>query len=244
MKARLMMRFSLCTLIFFTTVLMSPPSGAQLSINKEQSEQQVARIIEPALETVIRLYAKEHSAQDKRLGDLGVFTRYDGGNFAINIDEDKYFSNIGSLVIDASPTTECIAVLSLIGNDCDWMRMRHLTCHFFLIDKNLQLAAVTALQIPRDEKFMRGFPMCLSVEAVGTTLEPNKSMLITLGYIDSAEPAASDSAPTKFYKTILLRFRKSKDMIVVEQDDSCLGRANKIRSIKEARKKLGACRKK
>lgn len=69
-------------------------------------------------------------------------------------------------------------------------------------------------------------------------------MLITLGYIDSAEPANKNSDPPEFYTTLLLRFKDDNGKLKIEQDDSCLGNPNQYKTVAEARKALSKCTRK
>lgn len=83
--------------------------------------------------------------------------------------------------------------------------------------------------------------MCLSVKAMAVAKTIPDAMLVTLGYIDSAEPASKNSDPTEFSTTLLLRFKNDNGKLKIEQDDSCLGNPNNYKTIAAARKALSTC---
>lgn len=67
------------------------------------------------------------------------------------------------------------------------------------------------------------------------------TMLITLGYSDSAEPAEARYDPPEFVTTVALHFAPTPGVLRIQQRDDCLGNPNGYKTIAAARKRLREC---
>jgi len=151
---------------------------------------------------------------------------------------------------------------------CEIVDTRQLVCHLFLFEpKTLALENVTPLNIvrdprpmpgqkkrsywnyderhPNDPRQIEGWPRCSKLLAVAPAKEVTDSLLFTLGYSDSAEPASKheeDYHPL-FKTTLLVSLGvDAHGKVQAKQDDSCLGNPNTYVSIGAARKALQQCK--
>lgn len=150
---------------------------------------------------------------------------------------------------------------------CDWIATRQMVCHLFLFEpKTLALENVTPLNIVRDprpmpgqkkrgywyfdEKYpndprqIEGWPRCSKLLAVAPAKEVANSLLFTLGYSDSAEPASKheeDYHPLFKTSVLVSLSTDTSGKVQARQDDSCLGNPNMYASIGDARKVLKRC---
>lgn len=221
------------------------PSHAELQIDASKKPKDVERVLKPLFETVIRPYGDQHSADfGGKYGKQGTFPFYEDSNFAWSINGVTLLSNIASFVPEIAPLQDCTPDSNELvpGSRCDWRRERFNVCHLFMFNaQSLKLEAVSRLNIARNKTQLKGLPMCLSVQAMAVAKTIPDAMLVTLGYIDSAEPANKNSDPTEFSTTLLLRFKNDNGKLKIEQDDRCLGNPNNYKTIASARKALSTC---
>ena len=155
-----------------------------------------------------------------------------------------FYSNITAFVPEIVPLEDCKPNedTALPTIHCDWRRTRYYVCHLFMFNgKDLKLESVSRLNILRDRKQLVGLPMCFGPQAMAVAKIIPDAMLITLSYVDSAEPADPRNLPPEFYTTVLLRFSNENGKLKIEQDDSCLGNPNNYKTIAAARKALTKC---
>ncbi|MDE2439867.1 MAG: hypothetical protein KGP14_02490 [Betaproteobacteria bacterium] len=107
-----------------------------------------------------------------------------------------------------------------------------------MFSHDLVLKAVAPLDIKRDSQVLLGKPLCRSNMPMSIAKEIPDSMLIVLGYSDSAVQANPRNDPPEFVTTVLLHFNAEGEKLRIEQDDSCLGNPNKYATIAVARKAL------
>lgn len=179
---------------------------------------------------------------------LGMFSdsiwvqneRMRGGNsvFGWTISKDKYLSAVAWYTSNLDPLPECDDA----SVNCKWIMDRHTVCHLFLFHADsLKLADVTPLQILRDDHLLKGKPRCQDVKAMALARVIPETMLVTLGYSDSAMPAEARSEPPEFITTVAVRITSEGGELRVEQQDNCLGNPNRYRTIAAARKRLAEC---
>ncbi|HJV27659.1 MAG TPA: hypothetical protein VJ673_18370 [Aromatoleum sp.] len=166
--------------------------------------------------------------------------RMRGGNsvFGWRVSGKRYVSAIAWYTSNLDPLPDC----DDNSYDCDWIVDRHTICHLFLFDADtLTLAGVTPLNLARDRRLLKGKPRCQDVKAMSVAEVVPDTMLITLGYSDSAEPAETRYDPPEFVTTVALHFDPTPGVLRVEQRDKCLGNPNGLKTIAAARKKLREC---
>ncbi|MBD5802130.1 hypothetical protein AZOA_15560 [Azoarcus sp. Aa7] len=159
----------------------------------------------------------------------------DNSIFAWKVSGKRYLSAIAQYTPNIAPLPDC-------DTNCDWIVNSHTVCHLFLFDADtLNLASVTALNIMRDRSLLEGKTRCRSVKAVAVAGAARDTMLITLGYSDSAEPAEARYDPPEFVTTVALHFDPTPGGLRIEQRDDCLGNPNGYKTIAAARKRLREC---
>lgn len=242
-----MNRYTL-SLLTFALLACGQASHAELQLDSSKKPKQVEAALKPLFESVIRPYGDHHSADfGGKYGKQGTFPYYEDSNFAWRFNGISLLSNIGSFVPEIVPLEDCKppADYPFPKSYCNWRRERFNVCHLFMFNgQSLKLENVTRLNIARDKRVLDGLPMCLSVRAMAVANTFPDAMLITLGYIDSAEPADKSSDAPEFYTTLLLRFKTKNGELKIEQDDSCLGNPNQYKTIAQARKALTKCTRK
>lgn len=230
-----------------TAVLLAcgQSSHAELQLDVSKKPKQVEAALKPLFESVVRPYGDQRSADFGGLwGKNGTSTNYEDSNFSWTFSGRSLLSNIGSFTPEIVPLKDCTPDSNELvpGSRCDWRRKGFKVCHLFMFDgKNLSLETVTRLNIVRDRKELVGLPRCRTVHAMAVAKAVPDAMLVTLGYIDSAEPAEKSYDPPEFFTTLLLRFKDDNGKLKVEQDDSCLGNPNKYSTVAAARRALAAC---
>ncbi len=237
MKRKLLLFFAL--LLLFT----SPFNRAELLFDSSLKPKQVEKLVTPLFKSTVRPYGDEHSVDwGGSYGKRGTFDHEDD-KFAWLFNRKRLFSMVGSFTPEVVQLKDCRPDPNELapGSRCDWRRMRFNVCHLFMFGEDLKLESVARLNINRDTTQLQGLPMCLSVKAMAVAKVIPDAMLITLGYIDSAEPAEKNSGPPEFTTTLLLRFHDQNRKLKIEQDDSCLGNPNKYKTILAARAALGKC---
>lgn len=219
----------------------SQSAQAELRLAPNETPEQVRSSLSPLFESVIRPYGDKHSADfGGGWGKNGTTVSYEGSNYSWILDGKILYSNIGSFTPDVMAIQGC--ELNHSKERCDWMTRRLNVCHLFLFNGNtLNLETVTRLNITRHKRKLVGLPLCFGPRAMAVAKVVPDAMLITLGYIDSAEPADKNSDPPEFFTTLLLRFSQDKRQLRIAQDDSCLGNPNNIKTISAARQKLASC---
>lgn len=234
-------------LLTFVLFAFGQVSHAELRLDTAKKPAQVKKTLEPLFESVVRPYGDKHSADFGGLwGKNGTSPSYEDSNFSWTFNGASLLSNIGSFTPEIVPLEDCTPDPNELvpGHRCNWRRAGFNVCHLFMFNgQSLKLENVTRLNIARDKRVLKGLPMCLSVQAMAVAKVVPDAMLITLGYIDSAEPAEKSYDPPEFYTTLLLRFRDDNGKIKIEQDDSCLGNPNQYKTIAAARKALTQCAK-
>jgi hypothetical protein len=232
-------------LLMFALLACGQPSHAELQLDSSKKPTQVEATLKPLFESVVRPYGDHHSADfGGKYGKQGTFPYYEDSNFAWIFHGISLLSNIASFVPEFVPLEDCKppADYPFPKSYCDWRRERFNVCHLFMFNRrDLKLESVTRLNIARDKKQLLGLPMCLNVQAMAVAKTLPDAMLVTLGYIDSAEPSDKNYDPPEFYTTLLLRFRDENGKLKIEQDDSCLGNPNKYKTIAAARTALAKC---
>lgn len=235
-------------LLTFALLACGQASHAELRLDAAKKPAQVKKTLGPLFESVVRPYGDKHSADFGGLwGKNDTSTSYDDSNFSWTFNGTGLLSNIGSFTPEIVPLEDCTPDPNELvpGSRCDWRRTGFKVCHLFMFNgQSLKLENVTRLNITRDKRVLQGLPMCLSVQAMAVAKAVPDAMLITLGYIDSAEPANKNSDPPEFYTTLLLRFKDNDGKLKIEQDDRCLGNPNQYKTIVEARKVLTQCARK
>ena len=174
---------------------------------------------------------------------MGTFGHEDD-KFAWQFNGRRLFSMVGSFTPEVARLEDCRPSPDELnpGDRCVWRRKRFKVCHLFMFSEpNLKRETVTRLNIIRDENKLTGLPRCQTVQAMAVAKIIPDAMLITLGYIDSAEPANKNSDSPEFSTTLLLRFKDNNGKLKIEQDDSCLSNPNNYNTIAAARKALSAC---
>lgn len=236
------------TLWLLTCALLAcgQPTHAELQLDAGMKGKQIEKNLSPLFDTVVQSYNQEHAVE---FG--GPFPRkyvsypnFSGSNFAWTFSGTTYFSNVSAFVPEVHPLEDCKSDPDELaaGNRCDWRRKGYKVCHLFMFNaQHLKLETVSRLNIARNKRELKGLPMCLSVQAMAAAKTVPDAMLVTLGYIDSAEPANKNSDPTEFSTTLLLRFKDDNGKLKIEQDDRCLGNPNNHKTIAAARKALSAC---
>lgn len=204
--------------------------------------------VEKPLETVAPLvdrYNEEHAADFGRImGKPTSYPLHSNSNFAWTFNKISLYSNISAFNPEIISLDDCKPALdtALPTAHCDWISYRYSVSHLFLFNaKNLKLESVTRLNITRDTSLLEGLPRFNSIQAMAVAKIVPDAMLITLGYIDSAAPADPRNPAPEFNTTLLVRFHSENGKLIVEQDDSCLGNPNRLKTIAAARKALVKC---
>lgn len=234
-------------LLTFALLACGQSSHAELQVDARTKPKQVERLVAPLFKSVVQPYGDQHSADfgwPSRI--MGTFDHEDD-KFAWLFNGKRLLSMMGSFTPEIAPLEDCKPSPDELnpGDRCDWRIKRFKVCHLFMFNsQSLKLESATRLNITRDKKQLAGLPRCRTVQAMAVAKTVPDAMLITLGYIDSAEPADKNSDPPEFYTTLLLRFKDDNGKLKIEQDDSCLGNPNQYKTIAEARKVLTQCAKK
>lgn len=219
-------------------------SHAELQFDTSTKPTQVEKLVAPLFKSVVQPYGDQHSANfGWPYGKMGTFDHEDD-KFAWLFNGKQLLSMIGSFTPEITPLEDCKppADYPFPKSYCDWRRTGFKVCHLFMFNgQTLKQESVTRLNITRDKKQLAGLPRCRTVQAMAVAKVIPDAMLITLGYIDSAEPANKNSDPPEFYTTLLLHFKDDNGKLKIEQDDSCLGNPNQYKTIAEARKALTKC---
>ena len=191
----------------------------------------------PPIEKSIRSYASPR-AKGMFSDNIWVFDgREDEDNsiFAWMISSKNYLSAAARYTPNVDPLPDC-------NTNCDWIVNSHMVCHLFLFEAyTLTLAAVTPLNIARDSRLLKGKPRCRSIKAMAVAGVARDTLLITLGYSDSAEPAEARYDPPEFVTTVALHVDSTPGVLRVEQRDDCLGNPNGYKTIATARNRLREC---
>lgn len=221
-----------------------PASHAELQVDVNMKPKQVEKLIAPLFESVVRPYGDQHSADfgwpSRTMGTFG----HEDDKFAWLFNGRRLFSMVGSFTPEVAPLEDCKPSPDELnpGDRCVWRRKGFKVCHLFMFSEpTLKRETVTRLNIVRDRKELVGLPRCRTVHAMAVAKVVPDAMLVTLGYIDSAEPAEKSYDPPEFFTTLLLRFKDDNGKLKVEQDDSCLGNPNKYSTVAAARRALAAC---
>lgn len=219
-------------------------SHAELQLDASMKPKQVEKLVAPLFKSVVQPYGDQHSADfGGSDGKMGTYDHeYD--KFVWLFNGRRLLSMMGSFTPEITPLEDCKppADYPFPNSECRWRQERYKVCHLFMFnDPTLKLETVTRLNIVRDKKKLAGLPRCRTVQAMAVAKVVPDAMLITLGYIDSAEPAEKSYDPPEFYTTLLLRFRDDNGKLIIEQDDSCLGNPNKYSTVAAARRALSAC---
>lgn len=234
------------TTLLLTVALLAcgQASHAELQLDASMKPKQVEKLVAPLFKSVVQPYGDQHSADfGGSDGKMGTYDHeYD--KFVWLFNGRRLLSMMGSFTPEITPLEDCKlpADYPFPNSECRWRQERYNVCHLFMFNgQSLKLENVTRLNITRDKRVLKGLPMCLSVQAMAVAKVVPDAMLITLGYIDSAEPAEKSYDPPEFYTTLLLRFRDDNGKLIIEQDDSCLGNPNKYSTVAAARRALSAC---
>lgn len=228
-------RYSIVVLLVLTLVA-APLSRAEIALDKTID---VTSSILP-IEQSIKSYA---TSRAKGMFSHNIWVqngRMRGGNsvFGWTISGRKFLSTIAWYTSNLDPLPDCDSN----SLDCDWLVDRHTTCHLFLFELDtLSLAGAIPLNITRDSQLLKGKPRCQDVKAMSVAQAIPDTMLVTLGYSDSAEPAQARQEPPEFVTTVALHFDPTPGLLRIEQRDHCLGNPNSYKTIAEARKRLREC---
>lgn len=191
----------------------------------------------PPIEKSIKSYAAPR-AKGMFNDNIWIFDGKDDEDnsiFAWTISGTKYLSAAAQFTSNIDPLPDC-------DRNCEWIVNRHMVCHLFLFEADtLNLAGVTPLNIVRDRRLLQGKPRCRSVKAMAVAGTARDTLLITLGYSDSAEPAEGRNDPPEFFTTVALHFDPTPGVLRIEQRDDCLGNPNGYKTIVAARKRLREC---
>lgn len=220
------------------------PSHAELKLDSGMKSKQVEKLVAPLFISIVKPYGDQHSADfGWPSRTMGTFS-HDDDKFSWLFNERRFFSMVGSFTPEIAQLENCKPSSDELnpGDRCDWRVKRFKVCHLFMFSNpSLKLETVVRLNIIRDKDKLAGLPRCLTVQAMAVAKTIPDAMLVTLGYIDSAEPANKNSDPTELSTTLLLRFKDDNGKLKIEQDDSCLGNPNNHKTIAAARKALSAC---
>lgn len=222
------------------------PLHAELRIDSNKKPNQVTKMLEPLFESVVRPYNKAHAVEFGGAfpTKISSYPHFSNSSFAWIFDGKTLYSNVSAYVPEIASLENCKPDPDELvpGSRCDWQQKRFLVCHLFMFsDPSLKLETVARLNIARDKKQLVGLPRCQSVQAMAIAKTIPDAMLITLGYVDSAEPADKNSDPQEYSTTLLLRFKDENGKLKIEQDDRCLGNPNQYSTIAAARKVLAHC---
>ena len=213
-----------------------PYSKAELALDKTFN-------VKPAILPIAQSIERYAATRTKGTFKYNIWVqngRMRGGNsvFAWKISGKSYLSAIAWYTSNLDPLPDC----DNNSYDCDWIVDRHTICHIYLFEVDtLDLAGVTALNIVRDPRLLKGKPRCQDVKAMSVADAKPDTLLITLGYSDSAEPAEARYDPPEFITTVALHFDPTPGVLRVEQRDDCLGNPNRFSTIAAARKRLREC---
>ena len=231
-------------LLSFALFACGQPSHAELQLDPSMEPKQVEKLVTPLLKSVVTPYGDAHSADfGGPYGKKGTFWHYDD-KFAWTFKGKRFLSTIGSFNPEIVPLADCKPSPDELnpGDRCEWRRERFNVCHLFMFNgNNLKFESVTRLNIARDKKKLLGLPRCDGIEAMAVAKTIPDEMIITIRYMDSAEPADPRNDPPWFYSTVLLRFSDDNGKLKIVQDDNCLGNPNKYKTITAARKALARC---
>lgn len=228
-------RYSIFFLLVLTLVA-APLSRAEIALDKTID---VTSSILP-LEQSIKSYA---TSRTKGMFSHNIWVqngRMRGGNsvFGWRISGRTYLSTIAWYTSNLDPLPDCESN----SLDCDWLVARHTTCHLFLFESDtLSLAGTIPLNIARDSRLLTGKPRCQDVKAISVAQVVPDTLLVTLGYSDSAEPAQARDEPPEFVTTVALHIDPTPDVLRLEQRDDCLGNPNGYKTIAAARRRLREC---
>lgn len=229
-----------------TLVLLAcgQPTHADLQLDASIKPKLVEKLVAPLFTSVVQPYGDQHSIDFGGAGGKMGTYNHEGDKFAWLFKERRLLSMIGSYTPEAVQLDDCKVSpdYPFPKSECKWRQERFKVCHLFMFNsENLTLESVTRLNIMRDKKQLVGLPRCRTVQAMAVAKTLPDAMLVTLGYIDSAEPANKNSDPTEFSTTLLLRFKDDNGKLKIEQDDRCLGNPNNYKTIASARKALSTC---
>lgn len=170
----------------------------------------------------------------------------DEGNSVLgwSIADRKFISAIVAYLPDLAPLEDCEPDDSALPNAyCEGIVERHMMCHLLLFDaKTLEQLLTTPLEIRRDPGSIKGKPRCDSIKAMasGGYAAP-QMMLVTLGYIDSAELPEARRDPPEFLITVAVQLDSTQGPLLARQRNECLGNPNRLSTIAAARKRLAEC---
>lgn len=218
------------------TLVAAPLSRAEIALDKTID---VTSSILP-IEQSIKSYAAPRA---KGMFSHNIWVqngRMRGGNsvFGWMISGRKYLSTIAWYTSNLDPLSDCDSD----SLDCEWIVDRHTTCQLFLFESDtLNLAGAIPLYIARDRRLLKGKPRCQDVKAMSVAQVTPDTLLVTLGYSDSAEPAEARNDPPEFITTVALQFEPTPGVLRIEQRDDCLGNPNGFKTIAAARMRLREC---
>lgn len=228
-------RYSVVVLLVLT-IVAAPLSRAEIALDKTFD---VTSSILP-IEQSIKTYAASRTQGMFRHNIWVQNGRMRGGNsvFGWMISGRKYLSTIAWYTSNLDPLPDCDSN----SLDCDWIVDRHTTCQLFLFESDtLSLAGAIPLYIARDRRLLKGKPRCQDVKAMSVGQVVPDTLLVTLGYSDSAEPAEARNDPPEFVTTVALHFDPTPGVLRIEQRDNCLGNPNGYKTIAAARTRLREC---
>ena len=186
--------------------------------------------------------------------------------YDLTLDGKAYIMAVISFnpLLKAEP--HCITNDSALPNGhCEWIARRRSVCHVFLLEpKSFDLQAVAALNVERDPRLLpgkksrtyqdidekiineprqlEGWPACNKLLAVGSVKGGANSLLLSIGYKDSAAPANKSEDEYVLRMTVKLDFLKDDEgRVKIVQDDACLGNPNTYATISAARAILSSC---
>lgn len=218
-----------CVPLFFLLVLISFESIADLRLDTSQEPKKISSSLDSFFNREpVWPYENLNTSEVAKIRerwDEGVMFNYFGGSqFAWIYNGKLYYSSVVSFERKDS--------IKLENQDI---------AQIFMFNPDITLAAIGPLKINKDKK-IKGRPNFLRVKAMAVAKTIPDAMLVTVDYYDSAKFLTSPSVDFPVLtSTFLVRFNDSSGKLKVEQDDSCLGNPNLLKSITAARKALTTC---
>lgn len=191
----------------------------------------------PVIEPLIKAYASSR-AKGMFRNNIWVFDGEDdieNSLFAWRISGKTYLSAVARYTPNVDPVPGC-------ERNCDWIVNGHMVCHLFMFDAvTLALVDVVPLDVVRDPSLLVGKPRCYSVKAMAVGGGRRDMLVVTLGYVDSAEPAEGRYDPPQFVTSVAVHIDQTQGSLRMERRDDCLGNPNSLMTVAAARLRLRKC---
>lgn len=221
----------------------SPQASADLRLDSGIKQKQAEKQADSLFKSVVKPYVDGRPTEFNS-DNPGVLEN--NGQFAWLFNGRQFISMVGKFAPSGSPLIGCPTDPDEVEprSRCDLRRQAFWNCYLFMLNgQNFKLESVTRFNIVSKTKQLVGLPMCLSVDALAVAKVLPDAMLVTLSFIDSYIAQDVNFHNPVYSTTLLLRWRDENGKLKIEQDDSCLGNPNNIKTISAARKKLASCQK-